>query len=37
MTAAFVGSADMTPKDMAAASPRAIFLNEFIILLVILY
>jgi hypothetical protein len=28
-TAALVGSADSTPKDMAAASPRAIFLNEF--------
>jgi hypothetical protein len=35
MTAALVGSADMTPKDIAAASPRAIFLNEFIILLVV--
>jgi len=33
-TAAFVGSADITPKDIAAASPKAIFLNEFIILLV---
>jgi hypothetical protein len=33
-TAALVGSADSTPKDIAAASPRAIFLNEFIFLLV---
>lgn len=33
-TAALVGSAESTPKDMAAASPRAIFLNEFIFLLV---
>jgi hypothetical protein len=37
ITVACVGSADNTPKDMAAASPRAIFLNEFIILLVYLY
>jgi hypothetical protein len=29
LTAALVGSADSTPKDIAAASPRAIFLNEF--------
>ena len=29
-TAALVGSADSTPKDIAAASPRAIFLNDFI-------
>jgi hypothetical protein len=28
-TAALVGSADSTPKDIAAASPKAIFLNEF--------
>jgi hypothetical protein len=34
-TAAFVGSADSTPKDIAAARPRAIFLNEFILLLVL--
>jgi hypothetical protein len=33
-TAALVGSADSTPKDIAAARPRAIFLNEFIFLLV---
>jgi hypothetical protein len=33
-TAALVGSADITPKDIAAASPRAILLNEFIFLLV---
>jgi hypothetical protein len=33
-TAALVGSADSTPKDIAAASPKAIFLNEFIFLLV---
>jgi hypothetical protein len=33
-TAALVGSADSTPKDIAAARPRAIFLNEFILLLV---
>jgi hypothetical protein len=33
-TAALVGSADNTPKDIAAASPRAIFLNEFIFLLI---
>jgi hypothetical protein len=32
-TAALVGSADNTPKDIAAASPMAIFLNEFIFLL----
>ena len=37
ITAALVGSAYSTPKDIAAASPRAIFLNEFIILLVYLY
>jgi hypothetical protein len=30
LTAAIVGTADSTPKDIAAASPRAIFLNEFI-------
>jgi hypothetical protein len=35
-TAAFVGSADSTPKDIAAARPRAIFLNEFIFLLIII-
>jgi hypothetical protein len=34
ITTALVGSADITPKDIAAASPRAIFLNEFIILLI---
>jgi hypothetical protein len=34
ITAALVGSADITPKDIAAASPKAIFLNEFIILLI---
>jgi hypothetical protein len=34
ITAALVGSADITPKDIAAARPRAIFLNEFIFLLV---
>jgi hypothetical protein len=34
-TAALVGSADITPKDIAAASPKAIFLNEFIFLLVL--
>jgi hypothetical protein len=33
-TAALVGSADITPKVIAAARPRAIFLNEFIFLLV---
>jgi hypothetical protein len=37
ITAALVGSADSTPKDIAAASPRAIFLNEFIFLLVCLF
>jgi hypothetical protein len=35
-TAALVGSADSTLKDIAAASPKAIFLNEFIILLFLL-
>jgi hypothetical protein len=34
ITAALVGSADITPKVIAAARPRAIFLNEFIFLLV---
>jgi hypothetical protein len=37
ITAALVGSADITPKVIAAARPRAIFLNEFIFLLVSLY
>jgi hypothetical protein len=37
ITVALVGSADITPKDIAAASPRAIFLNEFIFLLVSFY
>jgi hypothetical protein len=35
-TAALVGSADMMPKVIAAARPSAIFLNEFIFLLVCL-
>jgi hypothetical protein len=34
ITAALVGSAVSTPRDIAAASPRAIFLNEFILLLI---
>ena len=34
ITAALVGSAEITPKVIAAARPRAIFLNEFIFLLV---
>jgi hypothetical protein len=34
ITAALVGSADITPKVIAAARPRASFLNEFIFLLV---
>jgi hypothetical protein len=34
LTAALVGSAVSTPKDIAAAMPRAIFLNEFILLLI---
>jgi hypothetical protein len=34
ITAALVGSADITPKVIAAAIPRAVFLNEFIFLLV---
>jgi hypothetical protein len=33
ITAALVGSADITPKVIAAARPKAIFLNEFIFLL----
>jgi hypothetical protein len=37
ITAALVGSADITPKVIAAATPRAIFLNEFIFLLVSFY
>jgi hypothetical protein len=34
ITAALVGSAEITPKVIAAARPKAIFLNEFIFLLV---
>jgi hypothetical protein len=37
ITAALVGSADITPKVIAAARPRAIFLNEFIFLLVSIF
>jgi hypothetical protein len=36
-TAALVGSADITPNDIAAARPRAIFLNEFIYFPLLLY
>jgi hypothetical protein len=37
ITAALVGSADITPKVIAAARPMAIFLNEFIFLLIVCY
>jgi hypothetical protein len=37
ITAALVGSAEITPKVIAAATPRAIFLNEFIFLLVSIF